>query len=137
MMTLSFLKRLIFDIGISLGDTATDMLQGFSLIMKYGIAIILASWLPVMIATTHLGCSRTTGLSTALSTIQGWLLIVPGITLFPLVPTFYYVYLLVCPKSTPLEKAAYTEHERRAHEIKSIAGAVEAPVQLIILIYLM
>ena len=62
-MTLSFLKILILDIGISLGDTVTDMLQGFSLIiddgslsfristMRYGIAIILASWLPVMIAT--------------------------------------------------------------------------------------
>ena len=66
-MTLSFLKILIFDIGLPLGDTATDMLQWFSFIidystftlrrstMKYGIAIILASWLPVMIATTHLG----------------------------------------------------------------------------------
>ena len=85
----------------------------------------------IMIATTHLGCSRTAGLS---STSQGWLLIVLGIALFPLVPTFYNIYLLVCPKSTTEEKAAYTEHE---HEIKFMAGAVEGPVQLIMLIYLM
>ena len=148
-MTLSFLKILILDIGISLGDTVTDMLQGFSLIiddgslsfristMRYGIAIILASWLPVMIAIIHLGCSDKTGLSMQLTSIQGWLLIIFGIALFPLVPTFLYIYLLICPNSTPEEKGVYERTERRAHEVKSIAGAVEAPVQLIILLYLM
>ena len=148
-MTLSFLKILILDIGISLGDTVTDMIQGFSLIiddgslsfristMRYGIAIILASWLPVMIAIIHLGCSDKTGLSMQLTSIQGWLLIIFGIALFPLVPTFLYIYLLVCPNSTPEEKGVYERTERRAHEVKSIAGAVEAPVQLIILLYLM
>ena len=89
-MTLSFLKILIFDIGVSLGDTATDLLQGFSLIiddshftlrpstMKYGIAIILASWLPVMIATIHLGSSRDMGFLSKFKSIQGWLLIILG-----------------------------------------------------------
>ena len=149
MMTLSFLKILLLDIGISLGDTTTDILQGFSLMiddsnftfrvstMKYGIAIIVACWLPVMIATIHLGFSRDTSLSLKLTSMYSWLLIILGIALFPLVPTFLYIYLLVCPKSTPEEKGVYDRTERRAHEIKSIAGAVEAPVQLIIILYLM
>ena len=95
-----------------------DLLQGFSLIiddlnytlrkstMKYGIAIIFASWLPVMIAIVHLGCSRDMGFLSHFSSIQGWVLIILGIALFPLVPTFFYIYLLVCPKSTFEEKTA-------------------------------
>ena len=140
-MTLSFLKILIFDIGIPLADTATDFLQGFSLIiddshftlrkstMKYGIAIICASWLPVMIATIHLGCSRDLGLISKFSSIQGWLMIILGVAVFPLVPVFFYIWLLISPKSTSQEKIDYKRIEIRAHEVKSIAGAVEAPIQ--------
>merc|ERR550517_2135173 len=71
---LAFLKILLLDIGISLGDTVTDFLQGFNLILDfptstvrwsslpYGLAILLASWLPLPIALLHLGFSEELGL---------------------------------------------------------------------------
>ena len=57
--------------------------------------------------------------------------------IFPFLPTFCYLILLVSPRGTQTQKEEYKVIERRAHEIKSICGAVEAPIQLILLLYLM
>ena len=146
---LAFLKILLLDIGISLGDTVTDLLQGFNLILDfptstvrwsslpYGLAILLASWLPLPIAVLHLGFSEELGLLNYLRSLPSLLLLILAGILFPFLPTFFYLLLLVSPRGSPSQKEEYKVMERRAHEIKSICGAVEAPVQLILLLYLM
>ena len=146
---LAFLKILLLDIGISLGDTVTDLLQGFNLILDfptstvrwsslpYGLAILLASWLPLPIAVLHLGFSEELGLLNYLRSLPSLLLLILAGILFPFLPTFFYLLLLVSPRGSPSQKEEYKVTERRAHEIKSICGAVEAPVQLILLLYLM
>ena len=74
LLKLSFIKILLFDIGISLGDSVTDFLQAFSLIFdetddnfqittfKYGVYLPLASMLPTIIAMIHIGLSKDFGI---------------------------------------------------------------------------
>ena len=85
---LAFLKILLLDIGISLGDTVTDFLQGFNLILDfptstvrwsslpYGLAILLASWLPLPIALLHLGFSEELGLLNYMRSLPSLLLLI-------------------------------------------------------------
>ena len=146
---LAFLKILLLDIGISLGDSVTDFLQGFNLILDfstasvrwsslpYGLAILLAAWLPLPIALLHLGCSEELGLLRMLRNLPSLLLLLLAALLFPLLPTLCYLVLLVSPRTSATQRAQYKVLERRAHEVKAICGAVEAPVQLVLLIYLM
>ena len=146
---LAFLKILLVDIGISLGDTATDFLQGFNLILDfptsnvrwrsapYGVAILCGSWLPLPFALLHLAFSEDLGLLNYMRSLPSLLLLLLAGILFPVLPTFCYLILLVSPRGTQTQKEEYKVIERRAHEIKSICGAVEAPIQLILLLYLM
>jgi len=146
---LAFLKILLVDIGISLGDTVTDFLQGFNLIidfsdgtlrpnsMNYGIAIILASWLPMVVALFHMGFSRESGFLKNCKTCSGLLWILLAGAAFPVVPTVFYIWLLLSPRQTAKDRKKYKQLERQAHEIKSICGSLESPIQLIILLYLM
>ena len=95
---LAFLKILLLDIGISLGDTVTDLLQGFNLILDfptstvrwsslpYGLAILLASWLPLPIAVLHLGFSEELGLLNYLRSLPSLLLLILAGILFPFLP---------------------------------------------------
>ena len=49
---------------------------------------------------------------------------------FPVVPTLLYALLLLSPRTTAQDRRRYKLLERRAHECKSICGAIEAPIQL-------
>ena len=103
---LSFLKILLVDIGISLGDTVTDFLQGINLILdfsdgtlrvstvSYGVGIILVSWLPLLLVFLHLGFSEDYGFPKFIKTKIGLLGILLASIAFPLVPTFFYMWLL-------------------------------------------
>lgn len=146
---LSFLKILLVDIGISLGDTVTDFLQGINLIldlgdgtlrissMSYGICIIFISWLPMLVVFLHLGFSEDYDFPKICKTKIGLLGILLASIVFPLVPTFFYVLLLLSPRQTARGREKYKKLERLSHEIKSICGSIESPIQLSILSYLM
>ena len=146
---LSFLKVIVVDIGISLGDMLTDFLQGVNLILdfsdwtlrlnslSYGAAIILVSWLPMVLAFLHLGFSEDYMFLKICRTRSGLIGIILASIFFPFVPTLLYIWLLLSPRQTAENRAQYKMLERVSHEIKSICGAVESPVQLTILSYLM
>ena len=61
---LAFLKIIFLDIGISLGDVVTDLVQGLSLIFEgdwglaptahYGAMVVLTCWLPGPLTLLHL-----------------------------------------------------------------------------------
>ena len=64
LVKLVFLKILLVDIGISLGDVVTDFLQGISLVFDsdwniqwntyhYGVAILVVMWIPAIVAILH------------------------------------------------------------------------------------
>ena len=146
---LAFLKILIVDIGISLGDTVTDGLQSANLMLDlstggvrwnsagYGLGLLLAAWLPLPVAALHLATAPDLPLASRCFSLSGLLWAVPGVLLFPLLPTACYTALLISPRRTPRHRARYKLLERQAHELKSICGAVEAPVQLALLLHLM
>ena len=148
LLKLSFIKILLFDIGISLGDSVTDFLQAFSLIFdetddsfqtatfKYGLYLLFASMFPTIIAMIHIGLSKDVGIVNKVDSIWGWIFMVVGGIFFPFVPTFFYLLLIICPKDTFEERQKYKKNQRRAHEIKSISGGLEAPTQIIIIFYL-
>ena len=65
-----------------------------------------------------------------------WSAIIFGVFFFPLVPAFFYILLLICPKETEADLKKYKRNELRAHEMKSVSGGLEAPVQIILIVYL-
>ena len=116
LLKLSFIKILLFDIGISLGDSVTDFLQAFSLIFdetddnfqittfKYGVYLLLASMLPTIIAMIHIGLSKDVGIINKVDSIWSWILMIIGGIFFPFVPTFFYLLLIICPEDTLQEE---------------------------------
>ena len=133
------------DIGISLGDTVTDFFQGFNLILdfsdgslrysslSYGLAIILTSWLPLLVVSLHMGSSSGSGDSSMFRhcrSVTGLLGLLTAVLAFPLIPTLLYALLMLTPRQSSLDRRRYKRLERRAHEVKSICGSIEAPIQL-------
>ena len=116
---LAFLKILLVDIGISLGDTVTDFLQGFNLIfnfstaslrwssLPYGVTIILCSWLPLPISLLHLGFSEDINVLSYFRSVTSLLLLLLASILFPFLPTLYYLLLLVSPRGSPMQREQY------------------------------
>ena len=112
LLKLSFIKILLFDIGISLGDSVTDFLQAFSLIFdetddsfqiatfKYGVYLPLARLLPTIIAMILIGLSKDYGIINKFDSIWSWILMIIGGIFFPFVPPFFYLLLIICPKDT-------------------------------------
>ena len=98
LLKLSFIKILLFDIGISLGDSVTDFLQAFSLIFdetddsfqiatfKYGVYLPLARLLPTIIAMILIGLSKDYGIINKFDSIWSWILMIIGGIFFPFVP---------------------------------------------------
>ena len=156
---LAFLKVLIVDIGISIGkmppnirqlfdleysagDTVTDCLQGFNLMFdlndgslrwgsfNYGVAMIGTSWLPLLVVILHIGFSREHNIFRYCRNLHGLLGLGLAALVFPLLPTVLYLLLLLSPRQTSKDRRVYKKLEQRAHEIKSICGSVEAPIQL-------
>ena len=89
--------------------------------------------------TSHsLAMASSIGLSDEAGTtkIVIWTAIIFGVFFFPLVPAFFYILLVICPKDTEAEVEKYKRNELRAHEVKSVSGGLEAPVQIILIVYL-
>ena len=116
---LAFLKILLVDIGISLGDSITDFLQGFNLILDfsgrsirwatlpYGLAILLASWLPLPITLLHLGFSEEDGIQSYCRSLSSLLVLFLAALFFPFLPTIFYLLLLVSPRATTSQREEY------------------------------
>ena len=68
-----------------------------------------ASFLPIVVAIIHLAMARSIGLSdlTGSSKILLWTGIIFGVFFFPLVPAFFYIVLVICPKETAEELRRY------------------------------
>ena len=153
---LSFLRILIFDVGLSLADTLTDFLQAYAIIgitdignLSFeghhilGLSYILVIWAPLPLVLVHLHlCKQLPWLDQGPRAAVALLVVV---LLWPLVPTFFYTSLLF----TTRERARKKEWRVRlllsshlnltlfqAHEIRAICSGVEAPFQLIILTFL-
>ena len=136
---LAFLKIFVIDIGLSLGDVVTDMVQGLSLIYEadwslstttnYGILVLATCWLPGPLVLLHL-CLHNKGLKwSPYGVVPSILLSLLCLLLFPLLPTILYVAVLI--SQDPFQ------WERKAREVKAIAGVTESPLQVVILGFLM
>ena len=147
-MKLTFLKILLLDIGISVGDIVTDILQSINLIwssdwslqqstLVYGVAVLVFMWLPGIVAVLHFVTH------TRYFHDMGWKKSVPVVLtlllVFPVVPTVGYFVLLFKKRrfQTREQRDKYKKLETRTREIKTIAGAVESPLQVILLLFLM
>lgn len=136
---LAFLKIILIDIGISLGDVVTDFVQGLSLIFEsdwslapttnYGILVLLTCWIPGPLTLLHL-CLHYRGLAwSPFGVTSTLLLILMCLLLFPILPTFLFIGVLLSKEHSALE--------RRAREVKAITGVTESPIQMVLLGYLM
>ena len=99
-MKLTFLKILLLDIFISVGDIVTDILQSVNLIwssdwslqhstLVYGVAVLVFMWLPGIVAVLHFVTH------TQVFHNLGWKKSIPVIIMmllvFPLIPTVGYI----------------------------------------------
>ena len=145
---LNFIKILLVDIGMSLGDVITDLLMGMTLIFnedwkisstyQYGLLILLTCWLPAPVTLIHLAWSHR--LSPWPSELLGIArLILKSLLLhlfFPFLPTFLYMgVLLTTQKGTDFN--THSELEKRAKLVKSITAVLESPIQVVVLCFLM
>ena len=100
LVKLYFLKILLIDIGISLGDVVTDLAQGINLIFDhnwniqwstfhYGLIVLVFVWLPLVPLALHVVTFRKAAqyYQTEKKLIN-ILVIAASIIFFPLVPTF-------------------------------------------------
>ena len=136
---LAFLKIMLLDIGISLGDVVTDLVQGLSLVFDanwncsstahYGVLVLVTCWLPGPLTLLHF-CLHHRGLAwSPLGGATTILLAALCLLLFPLLPTLLYAGVLL--SSNPVL------WETRAKEVKAIAGVTESPIQIVLLGFLM
>jgi len=149
---LVFLKILVVDIGISLGDVITDFMQGISLVFDsdwniqwntyhYGLAILITMWIPAIIAAGHFWGTKRRG---EIFGVQGNLFwksvcLTLFIIFFPLIPSLLYLQILIKKRRflTNREKLKYLDLENTTHCLKGITGGVQSPLQVIILLWLM
>ena len=147
---LMFLKIILLDIGISLGDVVTDILQGLSLIFDenwkisptgdYGMIVLLTCWLPGPVMLLHMGLHQASfpwlHHKGTLSLVFLSLLM---LLFFPLVPTLLYIGVLISKHRlyTRKEMLLSSEHEQRANQVKSITGVIESPLQIVVMGMLM
>ena len=135
---LTFLKIILVDIGISLGDVVTDFVQGLSLIFEsdwslaptanYGILVISTCWIPGPLTLLHL-CLRHSGFAwSPFGITSTFLLALICLLFFPLLPTILFVGVLLSRDPSL---------ERRAKEVKAIAGVTESPIQVVLFGFLM
>ena len=151
LVKLVFLKILLVDIGISVGDMITDLLQGLSLVFDsdwnlqwstyhYGIAVLSIMWLPGLVVLLHQASGEATfrlfPQSNHWAATLG--LGIVFFLLFPLVPTALYLRVLLTKRRfrTAQQKLVFLRSEAISHEIKAIAGSLESPLELILLLWL-
>ena len=151
LVKLVFLKILVVDIGISVGDMVTDLLQGLSLVFdgdwnvqwhtyQYGLAVLGVMWIPGLVVLLHhvSGEARYRILPTGTHWLASLCLGILLLLCFPLLPTLLYLRVLVTKKRfrTSREKLAFLQLEAKTHELKAVAGAIESPLELVILLWL-
>ena len=102
-----------------------------------GVGTILVSCLPMVVVFLHLGFSEEHRLPKFCTTKIGLISILLASIVFPLVPSFFHIWLLLIPRQTTRNREKYKKLERLSHDIKSICGSVESPFKLSILSYLM
>ena len=147
---LVFFKILLIDIGISLGDVVTDLVQGVSLIYgtdwevaptaHYGVLVLLTCWLPGPLTILHLWLHQRSLAWLPCRGLPGVLLVLLVLLLFPLLPTLLYVGVILSKRRLPHtreEQGVSSEIEKRAREVKAITGVTESPLQVVVLGLLM
>lgn len=146
---LMFLKIILIDIGISVGDVITDTVQGASLIFtpdwsiaptaSYGILVLATCWIPAPVTLIHLCASRYHQVVKYQSTLYLILASVLFLLFFPLIPPFLYFLLLLRKQrvSNTREMLAYSDFQQTADEVKAITGVLESPLQMVVMGLLM
>ena len=152
LVKLLFLKILLVDIGISLGDVTTDLLQGLSLVFDaewnvqwntyhYGLAVLGVMWIPGLVVLLHQasGAANYRILPRESHWSVNFILGCLFLLCFPLVPTILYLRLLLSKRAfrTSQEKLIFLQQEATSHEVKAIAGALESPLELILLLWML
>ena len=108
---LTFLRILLFDILISLGDTVTDFLQSFDIIKDVdpaalehrhllGLLYVLVIWVPLPLVLAHLVLSAHTELQPSCGVRATLLLVIVATLFWPFVPTLVYTVLLFRPSQS-------------------------------------
>lgn len=151
LVKLYFLKILLIDIGISLGDVVTDLAQGINLIFDhnwniqwstfhYGLTVISLTWLPVVPLSIHvLSFKDRKYYSLSENPFVNALLILLLLIFFPLLPTLMYVRILIMRRNftTNRNKLKFLEFEDKTTELKALVGSIESPLQFILMLWLM
>ena len=152
LVKLLFLKILLVDVGISLGDVVTDLLQGLNLVFdgdwniqwttyQYGLGILATMWMPGLVVLLRLrnGDAPYGLLPKSNSMLSKLVLNLLLFIFFPIVPTILYLRVLLTKRAfnTGRERLVFLKLEATSHEIKAIAGALESPVEVIILLWLL
>ena len=151
LVKLLFLKILLVDIGISVGDVVTDLLQGLNLVFDgdwnlqwstyhYGLLVLGVMWIPGLVVLLHQATGKAThklfpnGSNYVVNIGLGLVIFV----CFPVIPTILYVRVLLTKRRfrSAQEKLVFLHLEAKSHEIKAITGATESPLELIILLWL-
>ena len=151
LVKLVFLKILLVDIGISVGDVTTDLLQGLSLVFDaewnvqwstyhYGVGVLSIMWLPGLVVLMHQASGEA---SFRIFPENNHRAVTLGLGLifflvFPFVPTLLYLKVLLTKRRfrSGQEKLVFLRAEATSHEIKAIAGSLESPMELILLLWL-
>ena len=148
---LHFLKIIFIDIGISLGDVVTDFIQGINLIfddnwnilwltLHYGLLVVIITWIPIIPIFIHYASfkneSQHQKKETIIAKIIKWFCY---IAFFPLIPTIRYMKILFVKKQfkSNHQKIMFLNYEKQTNEMKSMTGAIESPLQFILLLWLM
>ena len=112
---LSFLRILIFDVGLSLADTLTDFLQAYAIIgitdlgnlrfeghLILGLSYVLVIWAPLPLVLVHLHlCKQLPWLDQGPRAAVAFLVVV---LFWPLVPTCFYTSLLFTTREKARKK---------------------------------
>ena len=98
--------------------------------MNYGLAIIFTSWIPLIVVILHIGFSRETNIFKYCRHLPGIIGLALSVIIFPVIPTMMYALLMLTSRQSAKDRRRYKKLERQAHEIKSICGSIEAPIQL-------
>ena len=148
---LHFLKIIFIDIGVSLGDVITDFIQGTNLIFDdnwnilwltfhYGLLVVIITWIPIIPILIHYSSFKNENQlqkeETMIVKVIKWLCY---IAFFPIIPTVRYMKLLFIKKQfkSNHQKMVFLNYEKETNELKSMTGAVESPLQFVLLLWLM
>ena len=149
LVKLYFLKILLVDIGISLGDVVTDLAQGINLVFdsswnvqwgtwRYGAAVLGCCWLPLLPTLLPLTTFPPARLGGPQSPASRCLATLGLCLVFPLLPTILYCRILAVRRRFPSyqEKLAFHQLEQSTSEVRAVVSALESPLQFTLLLWL-